>query len=111
MLLNFDIEIQSLPRKDVVIAISQSGETADTLAALELAKSKAQQFWAFAMLLDHHFSHHTMVVYTPRRTRNWSSSHESIYRSGHGFKPFSAYRWAKKGPLTEASLTRLLRFK
>src|SRR5690606_19363110 len=29
-----------LSEKDIVIAISQSGETADTLAALEIAKSK-----------------------------------------------------------------------
>jgi len=39
MHLNLDIEIL-LYEKDIVIAISQSGETADTLAALELAKSK-----------------------------------------------------------------------
>jgi glucosamine 6-phosphate synthetase-like amidotransferase/phosphosugar isomerase protein len=33
----------------VVIAISQSGETADTLAAIELAKQKAQPYLAFVM--------------------------------------------------------------
>ena len=37
---NSDTEIQSLQKNDIVIAISQSGETADTLAAIELAKSK-----------------------------------------------------------------------
>jgi glucosamine--fructose-6-phosphate aminotransferase (isomerizing) len=35
--------------EDVVIAISQSGETADTLAAIRLAKEVAHLFWEFAM--------------------------------------------------------------
>jgi len=42
-------------KDDVVIALSQSGETADTMAALELAKDKG----------------------------NWSSKYKSIYRSGN----------------------------
>jgi glucosamine--fructose-6-phosphate aminotransferase (isomerizing) len=40
MLRNSDIEIPFWAPQDVVIVISQSGETADTLAAAELAKEK-----------------------------------------------------------------------
>ena len=39
---------------DVVIVISQSGETADTLAALRMAKSKVRALHAF---LCRHLSH------------------------------------------------------
>ncbi len=41
-----------LNEDDVVIAISQSGETADTLAAIELAKKKVQPLLVFVTLLD-----------------------------------------------------------
>ena len=37
---------------DVIIAISQSGETADTLAAIELKKVKELLFMEFTMLWD-----------------------------------------------------------
>ena len=40
MLQSFATENPVLTNRDVVIAISQSGETADTLAAVELAKSQ-----------------------------------------------------------------------
>jgi glucosamine--fructose-6-phosphate aminotransferase (isomerizing) len=40
MLQNSVTGIRLSAKRDIVIAISQSGETADTLAAIELAKSK-----------------------------------------------------------------------
>ena len=37
---------------DIVIPISQSGETADTLAAIKLPKKKIHSFMEFVMLLE-----------------------------------------------------------
>ncbi len=39
------LQIDGDKQEALVIAISQSGETADTLAALRLAKEKGMQHW------------------------------------------------------------------
>lgn len=50
MLPNFVTRDPVIDGQDVVIAISQSGETADTLAAVELAKAAEHLYMVFAML-------------------------------------------------------------
>ena len=50
MLPKFRYRDPVIDEQDVVIAISQSGETADTLAAVELAKAAEHLYMVFAML-------------------------------------------------------------
>lgn len=45
-----------IKEKDIVIAISQSGETADTMAALELAKSEEAIILGFCNVVESSFA-------------------------------------------------------
>ena len=62
-----------ITKKDVVIAISQSGETADTLAAIKLAKSQGALVYGYVTLRDHP-SHEKLtreVIPMPVRKSGW----------------------------------------
>lgn len=68
---------------DVVIAISQSGETADTLAAVELAKSRGAFIYGICNAIGSlHPPRYAYGVVHPRRTGNRSGIDQSIYRTG-----------------------------
>ena len=68
---------------DVVIAISQSGETADTLAAVNLAKDNGAFVWSMQRYrFEHTERHRHRFVYT-RRTGDRRCLHQGIHRTGH----------------------------
>ncbi len=71
---------------DIVIAISQSGETADTLAAIELAKSKGATIIGICNVVGFFDckSNRCRVLY-PCRPRNRCCIHQGIYSSGNHF--------------------------
>ena len=69
---------------DVVIAISQSGETADTLAAIELAKSKGATIIGICNVVGSSIAarNSCRFIYSCR-TRNWRCFNKSIYCTGY----------------------------
>jgi glucosamine--fructose-6-phosphate aminotransferase (isomerizing) len=70
--------------KDIVIAISQSGETADTLAAIKLAKSKGAFVFGVCNVVGSSIARETHAgSYTHAGTRNWSSFNKSIYNTNY----------------------------
>ena len=72
--------------KDVVIAISQSGETADTLAAIKLAKKHGAFVFGVCNVVGSSIARETDAgsVYSCR-PRNWSCLHKSFYNSNYSF--------------------------
>lgn len=62
---------------DVVIAISQSGETADTLAAIRLAKEQGAHVFQCSRLK--HCAGNRQWGIHPRRTRNWRCINQSLH--------------------------------
>lgn len=69
---------------DVVIAISQSGETADTLAAVELARNRGHLYTASAMpSVPASPVPRTRFLY-PRGTGNRGGIHQSLHGAGNG---------------------------
>ncbi len=68
--------------KDVVIAISQSGETADTLAAVELARSHGAFIYGICNAIGSSIPRATYGFLYPRRSRNRSGFHQSVYGTG-----------------------------
>ena len=50
--------------EDLVIVISQSGETADTKAALHLPMKKVQRYWQLLMLKDHQLQERQIWFFT-----------------------------------------------
>ncbi len=74
---------------DVVIAISQWGETADTLAAIELAKEKWSIYiWYMQCGQFSHFAHyHAYRLLYSCRTGNRSGVYQSIYGTGNKYLP------------------------
>ena len=79
--------------RDILIAISQSGETADTLAALELAKSHGAFVFGICNVIGSSIPRatHSGLLHT-RRTRDRRSIHEGIYRPGYRAGDDSARR-------------------
>ena len=76
MPLNFGIETQFIREGDVVIAISQSGETADTLAAIELAKSKGAIIFGVCNVVGSSIARASHEgAYTHAGPENWSGKY------------------------------------
>jgi glucosamine--fructose-6-phosphate aminotransferase (isomerizing) len=69
--------------KDLVIAISQSGETADTMAAIELAKERAQPYSGYATWWAHLYPGLRMRGLYPRRPGDWRGIYQSFYGPGN----------------------------
>jgi glucosamine--fructose-6-phosphate aminotransferase (isomerizing) len=67
---------------DLIIAVSQSGETADSLAAMELAKRKGASVFGVCNVVG-------SSIYACR-SRNWSGEYQSIYCSGYGIGPYGS---------------------
>ena len=65
--------------KDVVIAISQSGETADTMAAIKLAKEKGAFVYGICNVIDSSIARITDAGSYTHAGGNWSSFYKSIY--------------------------------
>jgi len=63
---------------DVIIAISQSGETADTLVAIETAKNNGAIILGVVNVVGSSIARASLHPCGPR---DWSSQHKSIYRS------------------------------
>ena len=69
---------------DVVIAISQSGETADTIAAINIAKEKrAFCLWNLQCGWIDHFPYNRHRLLHPRRARNRRGFDQSLYDANH----------------------------
>ncbi len=80
-----------LSEDDVVIAISQSGETADTLAAIELAKSKGATIIGICNVIGSSIPRMTHAgSYTHARARDRSGQYQSIHCSGYRSHPHGA---------------------
>ena len=70
---------------DVVIAISQSGETADTLAAVELARNRGAFIYGICNAVgSQHSPCHAHGFLYPRGTGNRGGIHQSLHRAGNG---------------------------
>ena len=69
---------------DIVIAISQSGETADTLAAIELAKSKGATIFGVCNVVVIARAGDACGGLHPRRAGDWSGEHKSLHGAGNG---------------------------
>ena len=65
-------------KDDIIIAISQSGETADTLAAIKLAKSRGAFIYGICNVVGSSIARESD---SSRRSRNWSCFNKSIYNS------------------------------
>ena len=63
-----------IDKDDVVIAISQSGETADTLAAIKLAKESGAFVFGICNVVEVPLPALRILALHPRRTRNWGAS-------------------------------------
>ena len=74
-----------ITEKDVVIAISQSGETADTLAAIKLAKSKGAFVFGVCNVVGSSIARNTCWCLYACRTRNRCSFYQSIYDANYCF--------------------------
>jgi len=92
---------------DVVIAISQSGETADTLAAIDLAKSKGAIIFGVCNVVGHPYRQPTQVPYT-------HAGPEIAWRAPRHLPPNSRTEYdclivaQKKGTITEQKFHEVL---
>ena len=87
-----------ISERDVVIAISQSGETADTLAALELAKSRGATILGVCNVVGSSIARITHGgSYTHAGSRNRSGEYQSIYFSSDGTDPIGSDARKQKG--------------
>ena len=94
--------------KDVVIAISQSGETADTLAAIELAKSRGATILGICNVVGSSIARTTHAGSYTHAGPEIGVASEGIYCSD-----FCAYNdglddCSEKGTLTESAFRNLL---
>jgi len=88
---------------DVVIAILQSGETADTLAAIDFSQSKGALFLEFAMWWVHPYPGHPRRCLHPRRTRDWRGEHKAFTAQLTVLNMIALIVAQKKGTITEQS--------
>ena len=95
-----------ITEKDVVIAISQSGETADTLAAIKLAKSKGAFVFGVCNVVGSSIARETACrsLYTCR-TGNWSCFYKSIYDTNNGFNINGVAIWQEQKEPCQAQIT------
>lgn len=78
-----------ITKNDVVIAISQSGETADTLAAIKLAKEQGAFVFGVCNVVGSSIARETHAgAYTAGRTRNWSCLYQSLHNSNNSINPY-----------------------
>ena len=76
---------------DVVIAISQSGETADTLAAIALPKKQALLFLGFARWKS--IARVPIPELYSCRPRNWSGIHKSLHNTNYSTYAYWTKTW------------------
>ena len=76
---------------DIVIAISQSGETADTLAAIKLAKAKGATILGICNVVGSTMPEPLMPAATLMRDPNRSGFNKSIYGSSNNFNSAGSY--------------------
>ena len=82
-----------LNEKDIVISISQSGETADTLAAIELAKSQGCVcLWHLQRGRSIHSPHHRFRNLHSRRSGDRRRINQSLHRSGDSADAARSFR-------------------
>ena len=81
---------------DVVIAISQSGETADTLAAVEEAKNKGAFIYGICNAVGFYPESYAYRIVHTRRTRNRCCFYKSIYRSSYSSHNVGSYFGTRK---------------
>ena len=90
-----------IDENDVVIAISQSGETADTLAAVELAKSRGAFIFGICNVIGSSIPRITDtgaygVVYSCW-SGNWCGFHKGFYGTSDGIGDVGSYLGQGKG--------------
>lgn len=71
-------------KKDVVIAISQSGETADSLAAIKLAKENGAFVFGVCNVVGSSISRETHAGAYTHAGPNWCGINQSVYHSNYG---------------------------
>ena len=86
MPLNFFIEILLISTNDMVVAISQSGETADTLSALKLAKQRGAFVYGICNVVGSSIARSAGVgTYTHAGPEIGGSINKIIYVPGYSF--------------------------
>ncbi len=86
---------------DIVIAISQSGETADTLAAIGLAKEKGAFVFGVCNVAGSSIARATDAgAYTHAGSRDWSGLYQGIYHPNYGIESYGTQTSERKrGPI------------
>jgi len=98
-----------ITEKDVVIAISQSGETADTMAAIELAKEKGATIFGICNVVGASIPRLTHAgVYTHAGPEIGVASTKAFTAQVTVLTLMAFYMAQQKGTLTQAKLVELL---
>jgi len=98
-----------ISEKDIVIAISQSGETADTMAAIELAKEKGATIFGICNVVGSSIPRLTHAgVYTHAGPEIGVASTKAFTAQVTVLTLMAFYMAQNKGTITESKLTNLL---
>jgi glucosamine--fructose-6-phosphate aminotransferase (isomerizing) len=95
-----------IKQNDLVIAISQSGETADTMAAIEIAKTRGATIFGICNVIGFYPTDNSCRRIHPRRARNWCCINKSIYGAGNCFNACCALYCQAKGLLNHIKVNK-----